>query len=114
MGKRKSRQVQSKGPSLKVATVFDCPFCSRRDTIEIKLHKRENVGKLFCRVCTVKYETKLGPLTKPVDIYCEWIDEAEKVNQKPKGLGLHESHAKHEDQSEEAAAEEDSDDEENV
>ena len=65
-------------------------------------------------MCTVSYSTKLGPLTKPVDIYCEWIDAAEKVNQNPKGLGLLESSIKNEDQSDEAPIEADSDDEDNV
>jgi transcription elongation factor Elf1 len=88
MGKRKSRTVQAKGPVAKVATVFDCPYCSRRETVEIKIAKKEGVGKLFCRVCSVGYQMRLGPLTKPVDIYCEWIDNADKLNQKQKSLGL--------------------------
>ena len=96
MGKRKSRTVQSKGPVEKVATVFDCPYCSRRETIEIKIVKKEGTGKLYCRVCYVTYQTRLGPLTKPVDIYCEWIDNADKLNQKHKSLGLHEAKLKEE------------------
>ncbi len=39
---------------------------------------------------------RLGPLTKPVDIYCEWIDNADKLNQKQKSLGLQEVQLKHE------------------
>ena len=89
MGKRKSRQVQAKGPAPKVDKVFDCPYCSRMKTVEIKLNKREGVGQLFCRVCGVKYQRKLGPLMKEVDIYCDWIDEAHAINsQKQKTIGL--------------------------
>ena len=42
------------------------------------------------------YSTRLGPLTKPVDIYCEWIDNADKLNQKSKSLGLHDNKIKKE------------------
>jgi len=44
----------------------------------------------------VQYSTRLGPLTKPVDIYCEWIDNADKLNQKSKSLGLHDNKIKKE------------------
>ena len=89
MGKRKSRQVQQKGPAPKVDKVFDCPYCSRLKTVEVKLNKREGVGQLFCRVCGVKYQRKLGPLMKEVDIYCDWIDEAHAINsKKQKTIGL--------------------------
>jgi transcription elongation factor Elf1 len=48
-------------------------------------------------VCTVSYQARLGPLTKPVDIYCEWIDNAEKINQKQKSLGLQDRQLKKEE-----------------
>ena len=44
----------------------------------------------------MQYSTRLGPLTKPVDIYCEWIDNADKLNQKSKSLGLHDNKIKKE------------------
>ena len=77
MGKRKSRQVASKGPAPKVDTVFDCPYCSHRQTIEVKMQRKDGLGKLYCRVCTVKFQKRLGPLDKEVDVYCAWIDSAE-------------------------------------
>ena len=77
MGKRKSRTVQKAGPKLKVATVFDCPYCSRKETVEVKLGRKEGIGYLHCRVCAVRYQKRLGHLTKEVDIYCDWIDTAE-------------------------------------
>lgn len=88
MGKRKSRTVIAKGPVDKVATVFNCPYCSRRETVEVTIKKKEGYGELKCRVCGVNYIKRLNPLTKPVDIYCEWIDKADEVNQKRKSLGL--------------------------
>ena len=89
MGKRKSRKVESKGPAPKVDTIFDCPYCSRKSTVEVKIKKKEGYGQLWCRVCTVEFKAKLGPLTKEVDIYCEWIDLAEQLNSKKhKSFGL--------------------------
>ena len=91
MGKRKSRQVQSKGPAPKVDTVFDCPYCSHRQTIEVKMVRKDGFGKLHCRVCTVKFQKRLGPLDKEVDVYCAWIDQAEELNKqgrKDNGLGM--------------------------
>jgi transcription elongation factor Elf1 len=81
--------VQKAGVKLRVATVFDCPYCSRRDTVEVKLVKKEGIGYLGCRVCAVKYQMRLGPLTKEVDIFCNWIDNAEQLNSgKQKNFGL--------------------------
>ena len=42
---------------------------------------------LRCRICRVDYERRLGRLTKEVDVYCAWIDEAEKLNEQQR-LGL--------------------------
>ena len=89
MGKRKSRQVQSKGPPPKVDTVFDCPFCSHRHTIEVKMQRKAGNAKLFCRVCNLVFHKKLSPLDKEVDVYCAWIDSANAVNKKGQGqIGL--------------------------
>jgi len=55
MGKRKSRTVVKTGPKLKVSTVFDCPYCSRKETVEVKLARKEGIGYLNCRVCAVRY-----------------------------------------------------------
>ena len=89
MGKRKSRKVQKSALKLRVATVFDCPYCQRKQTVEVKLAKKEGIGYLNCRVCTVKYQMRLGPLTKEVDIFCCWIDNAEQLNHgKQKTFGL--------------------------
>ena len=54
MGKRKLRTVQVKGLAPKVDKVFDCPHCSRHQTVGIKLNKLEGFGQLFCEVCAVK------------------------------------------------------------
>lgn len=47
------------------------------------------IGKasLKCRICRVEHERRLGRLTKEVDVYCAWIDEAERLNEQQR-LGL--------------------------
>ena len=82
MGKRKSRQVQQKGPPPKVDTVFDCPYCCNKATVEVQIQKKDGIGRLWCRVCSVSYQKRLGPLDKQVDIFCAWIDEADEANRK--------------------------------
>ena len=82
MGKRKSRQVQTKAAAPKCDTVFDCPFCSHRQTVEVQIQKKDAIGKLWCRICGYSYQKRLGPLDKQVDIYCAMIDDAEAVNSK--------------------------------
>jgi len=44
--------------------------------------KKDCLGKLWCRVCPVKYQKRLNPLDKQVDIFCAWIDEADEANKK--------------------------------
>ena len=47
------------------------------------------MADLSCRVCAVHYQTNINKLTKEVDVFCEWIDEAEKLSkQKKSGKGL--------------------------
>ena len=53
--------------------------------------RKDGLGRLHCRVCTVKFQKRLGPLDKEVDVYCAWIDQAEELNKqgrKENGLGL--------------------------
>jgi transcription elongation factor Elf1 len=78
MGKRKSSHKVSKMPRPKLDKVFDCPFCFHNKTVEVLYSKSK--ASLSCRVCTANYETKLTPLTEPIDVYSEWIDECERQN----------------------------------
>ena len=51
--------------------------------------KKENSAHLSCRICTTSFQKQLTRLTKPVDVYCEWIDECkEQERQKKANLGL--------------------------
>ena len=80
MGKRKSRTVVKTAAAPKVMKTFDCPFCSHDNSIEVKMERTKGLGTLSCRICLVKFRKRLSALTKEVDIYCEWIDQAEAVN----------------------------------
>ena len=40
----------------------------------------DGVANIKCRVCLAKFQTEIHHLTEPIDVYCEWIDECEKVN----------------------------------
>ena len=47
------------------------------------MDRREKVGRLKCRVCGQGFE--YGPINylhQPIDIFCEWIDELERDNQR--------------------------------
>jgi len=34
---------------------------------------------LKCRICKVPYEVKINSLMIEVDIYCQWIDECQRL-----------------------------------
>ncbi|URD90292.1 hypothetical protein MUK42_28043 [Musa troglodytarum] len=38
------------------------------------------IGEASCRICLESFSTTATALTEPIDIYSEWIDECERVN----------------------------------
>ena len=82
MGRKKSRQVQRTVIKQKVDTVFDCPFCNDTKTVEVSMDHNHGVADIKCRVCLAKFQTEIHHLTEPIDVYCEWIDECDKLNKK--------------------------------
>ena len=38
-----------------------------------------SIAYVFCRLCTSNYQTTIHHLTEPIDVYCEWIDQSEKL-----------------------------------
>ena len=54
--------------------MFDCPKCSHSKCIEVRLKRTQSKAFLHCRVCRVKYETKIKPLMKEVYVFCKWKD----------------------------------------
>ena len=77
MAKKKSRAVVKKGPPPKVASVFDCPKCSYSNCVEVKIRRTQMLGILTCRVCNAKYEERIHPLMREVNVFCNWKDKIE-------------------------------------
>ena len=88
MSKKKSRKRVIKVIIPKISTVFDCPFCNHKQSVEAKMYiknnknreKKEMIASVSCRVCGNFYKTEYHQLIEPIDIYSEWIDECEKAN----------------------------------
>ncbi|KAF3336940.1 transcription elongation factor 1 [Carex littledalei] len=81
MGKRKSRaKPAAKKRMDKLDTTFCCPFCNHGSGVECKIDLKNNIGEANCRICQENFSTTVNALTEPIDIYSEWIDECEKVN----------------------------------
>lgn len=80
MAKKKSRKQVIKNKQETVSTIFDCPFCSNKKTVEVLINKKELRAEIKCRVCTSHWSRKWNNLIEPIDVYSEWIDECEKIN----------------------------------
>mmetsp|Transcript_15123 Transcript_15123/g.17125 ORF Transcript_15123/g.17125 Transcript_15123/m.17125 type:complete len:96 (+) Transcript_15123:279-566(+) len=80
MGRRKRAQKQVKTQKkATVAKIFKCPFCTHDDAVECKMNRSRGLGSLTCRICGAKYQTTITYLSEPIDVFCEWIDECDAV-----------------------------------
>lgn len=80
MGKRKSKARVMTKKRKTTAEIFDCPFCNHTKTVECKFDKEAYTAEIFCRVCGVSFQMPTTNLTKPIDVFAEWIDQAEEKN----------------------------------
>ncbi|KAJ6794100.1 transcription elongation factor 1-like protein [Iris pallida] len=81
MGKRKSRAKPAPKKRMdKLDTVFCCPFCNHGSSVECIINMKELIGEAKCGICQESFSTAITALTEPIDIYSEWIDECERVN----------------------------------
>ncbi|ONH64892.1 Transcription elongation factor 1 [Cyberlindnera fabianii] len=39
-----------------------------------------NLGTLYCKICGQSFQTPINALSKPVDVYTDWYDAVEEVN----------------------------------
>lgn len=86
MAKKKSSRKPVKKVRVVLDTTFDCPFCNHNSCITVSVDKRISmIGTLHCNKCNVSFETKVNVLSDPVDVYTDWIDAVEAVND-PKAL----------------------------
>ena len=80
MGGKKSSAKPAPKVKAKLATQFNCPFCSHSNSVEVKMDRKGQVGTLKCRVCLADFEMRINALHEPVDVFAEWIDQCEAVN----------------------------------
>lgn len=83
MGRRKKaakKAVKKKRPT--VAKIFKCIFCHHDKSVTCKLDMDSKTGNLQCSVCNAKYRTQVHDLTEPIDIFTEWLDEANEAQKK--------------------------------
>jgi transcription elongation factor Elf1 len=65
----------------KLDTQFNCLFCNHESSIICTLDKKNNLGTLYCKICGQSFQTTINSLSKPVDVYTDWYDATEEVNQ---------------------------------
>ncbi|CCC67220.1 hypothetical protein NCAS_0A06620 [Naumovozyma castellii] len=82
MGKRKK---SSRGPVKKVVqkldTKFNCLFCNHDKSVSCTLDKKNSIGALQCKICGQSFQTRINALSQPVDVYSDWFDAVEEVNE---------------------------------
>ncbi|TFK42563.1 transcription elongation factor Elf1 like-domain-containing protein [Crucibulum laeve] len=84
MGKRKksSKKPAPSRQKVPLDTAFTCLFCHHDKSVTVRMDRKEGVAQLVCRVCDQRYQSKVNHLTEPIDIYSEWLDSVEQVNQR--------------------------------
>lgn len=82
MGKRKkSSRTPVKRVVQKLDTKFNCLFCNHDKSVSCTLDKKNSIGTLSCKICGQSFQTRINSLSQPVDIYSDWFDAVEEVNQ---------------------------------
>ncbi|GMJ12319.1 hypothetical protein HRI_004901100 [Hibiscus trionum] len=64
----------------KLDTIFSCPFCNHGTDVECRIYTKNLIGETSCRICQESFSSVITSLTEPINIYSEWIDECERVN----------------------------------
>ncbi|KAF7151613.1 hypothetical protein RHSIM_Rhsim02G0136700 [Rhododendron simsii] len=49
-------------------------------SVECRIDLKNSIGEAISRICLESFSTTVTALTEPIDIYSEWIDECELVN----------------------------------
>lgn len=82
MGKRKkSSRVPIKKIAQTLDTSFNCLFCNHEKSITCILDKKNNIGSLSCKICGQNFQTRINGLSQAVDIYNDWFDAVEEINE---------------------------------
>ena len=82
MGRRKSkRKPPPKNRAIEALdTMFTCPFCNHEKSCEVKMDKSKNAARIQCTICLEDFQATINFLSEPIDVYNEWIDACEAVN----------------------------------
>ncbi|KAG8490828.1 hypothetical protein CXB51_013932 [Gossypium anomalum] len=82
MGKRKSRAKPApKKRRISLTLCSAAPFVTMEPVLSAACNDMKNlIGEASCRICQESFSTVITALTEPIDIYSEWIDECERVN----------------------------------
>lgn len=82
MGKRKkAAKPTTKKLVQKLDTKFNCLFCNHEKSVSCTLDKKNSIGSLSCKICGQSFQTRINALSQPVDVYSDWFDAVEEVNQ---------------------------------
>lgn len=83
MGRRRARARAPPPRRPILPEVFDCLFCSGRDTVEVRADRIGRRSYLKCRTCPARFVSKTSHLWHPVDAYHEWLDKTREANYEP-------------------------------
>mmetsp|Transcript_34131 Transcript_34131/g.60948 ORF Transcript_34131/g.60948 Transcript_34131/m.60948 type:complete len:84 (+) Transcript_34131:495-746(+) len=81
MGKRKSSKPPPPKKKAKMETTFTCPFCNHEKSIQVKMMFKTKRAEAKCSMCAEYYNCEITNISEEIDVYSEWIDACEKVNQ---------------------------------
>ncbi|KAF9075278.1 Elf1-domain-containing protein [Rhodocollybia butyracea] len=86
MGKRKksSRKPTQTRVRVPLDTAFTCLFCHHDKSVTVRIDRKEGVAQLVCRVCDQRYQSKVNHLTEPVDVYSEWKEMCDMLEEQRK------------------------------
>ncbi|KAG7193285.1 AAA ATPase Elf1 [Scheffersomyces spartinae] len=88
MGKRKSSAKPVKKVKQTLDTTFNCLFCNHEKSIICTLDKKNSLGLLHCKICGQSFQTAINSLSQPVDIYSDWIDACEDLEEEEGDSGV--------------------------
>ncbi|CDU17548.1 hypothetical protein YYC_02622 [Plasmodium yoelii 17X] len=83
MARSKVKKVKPrKKKPIKLDKQFNCPFCSYKKSVDIKMYRSRGIGELNCLKCGVKYVSQITNLDECIDVYSEWVDKCLDANKK--------------------------------
>ena len=68
--------------------MFDCPLCGKKDSCAVRLDFEHKLGTIDCDGCGAEWSTRVEALHAPIDVYSDWIDACEAVNDGEAPAGL--------------------------